>query len=183
MGVAGTIGYLSPEYAMRGHLTEKADVFAFGVVALEIISGRANADLSLGPEKIYLLEWAWHLHESNRKLELVDPSLSGFNEEEVVRVLGVALLCIQSSPLLRPPMSRVVGMLSGDVEVSTVTSRPGYLTDLDATDMSSFVSIDTSTMSSITSSQYVSSSSQVSIVTDQHNLPVNVTEPINAAGR
>ncbi|KAL4554480.1 hypothetical protein LXL04_039311 [Taraxacum kok-saghyz] len=55
--VAGTIGYLAPEYAMRGHLTEKADVFGFGVVALEIISGRSNSDSSFEDEKIYLLEW------------------------------------------------------------------------------------------------------------------------------
>ncbi|MQM01360.1 hypothetical protein Taro_034117 [Colocasia esculenta] len=55
--VAGTIGYLAPEYAMRGHLTEKADVFAFGVVALEIVSGRPNSDSSLRQEQIYLLEW------------------------------------------------------------------------------------------------------------------------------
>ena len=50
-------GYLAPEYAMRGHLTEKADVFGFGVVALEILSGRPNSDNSLDTEKIYLLEW------------------------------------------------------------------------------------------------------------------------------
>ena len=50
-------GYLAPEYAMLGHLTEKADVFAFGVVALEIVSGRPNSDSSLEEDKIYLLEW------------------------------------------------------------------------------------------------------------------------------
>ena len=50
-------GYLAPEYAMRGHLTAKADVFGFGVVALEIISGRPNSDSSFDDDKIYLLEW------------------------------------------------------------------------------------------------------------------------------
>jgi hypothetical protein len=50
-------GYLAPEYALRGHLTEKADVFGFGVVALEIITGRPNTDLNLSHEKVYLLEW------------------------------------------------------------------------------------------------------------------------------
>ena len=52
-------GYLAPEYAMRGLLTEKADVFGFGVVALEILSGRPNSDNSLDTQKIYLLEWVW----------------------------------------------------------------------------------------------------------------------------
>ncbi|KAK3428398.1 hypothetical protein EUGRSUZ_F04436 [Eucalyptus grandis] len=127
--VAGTIGYLAPEYAMRGHLTEKADVFAFGVVALEVVSGRSNSDPSLEEEKIYLLEWAWNLHETNRVIELVDSRLSEFNEEEAKRMVAIALLCTQTSPAPRPPMSRVVAMLSGDIEVATVSTRPGYLTD------------------------------------------------------
>ncbi|KAI9086892.1 hypothetical protein K1719_031053 [Acacia pycnantha] len=128
--VAGTIGYLAPEYAMRGHLTEKADVFSFGVSALEIVSGRPNSDSNLEGEKIYLLEWAWQLHEQNNIVELADPRLSSdFNEEEFKRIVGIALLCTQTSPLSRPAMSRVVAMLSGDMEVSTVTSKPGYLTD------------------------------------------------------
>ncbi|MFS7984998.1 putative protein kinase RLK-Pelle-DLSV family [Helianthus anomalus] len=55
-------GYLAPEYAMRGHLTEKADVFGFGVVALEIISGRPNSDPTLEDEQIYLLEWVGIFH-------------------------------------------------------------------------------------------------------------------------
>ncbi|WOL04213.1 hypothetical protein Cni_G12934 [Canna indica] len=57
--VAGTIGYLAPEYAMRGHLTEKADVFAFRVLASEIVSGRPNSDQSLDLEKVYLLDWMY----------------------------------------------------------------------------------------------------------------------------
>ncbi|XP_073220878.1 probable LRR receptor-like serine/threonine-protein kinase At1g56130 isoform X2 [Cicer arietinum] len=137
--VAGTIGYLAPEYAMRGHLTEKADVFSFGVVTLELVSGRPNSDSSLEGEKIYLLEWAWQLHEKNRINDLVDPKLSEYNKEEVERLVGIALLCTQTSPTLRPSMSRVVAMLSGDIEVSTVTSRPGYLTDWKFDDVSSFM--------------------------------------------
>ncbi|XP_050279378.1 probable LRR receptor-like serine/threonine-protein kinase At1g56130, partial [Quercus robur] len=138
--VAGTYGYLAPEYAMRGHLTEKVDVFSFGVVALEIVSGRPNADSSVEEEKLYLLEWAWHLHENERDIELVDSKLSEYSEEEVKRVIGVGLLCSQASPMLRPSMSRVVAMLSGDAEVSTITSRPGYLSDWKFDDKTSFMS-------------------------------------------
>ncbi|KAL5983358.1 hypothetical protein ACLOJK_017442 [Asimina triloba] len=137
--VAGTIGYLAPEYAMRGHLTEKADVFAFGVVALEILSGRPNQVSSLDKEKIYLLEWAWNLHENDKELELIDPTLPEFNEAELLRLIGVALLCIQASPSMRPPMSRVVAMLSGDIEVTSVTSRPGYLTDWQLDEINNFM--------------------------------------------
>lgn len=62
-------------------------------------------------------------------MELIDRELTEFNMEEVKRMIGIALLCTQTSHALRPPMSRVVAMLSGDVEVSDVTSKPGYLTD------------------------------------------------------
>ncbi|GKF13658.1 probable LRR receptor-like serine/threonine-protein kinase, partial [Tanacetum coccineum] len=133
-------GYLAPEYAMRGHLTEKADVFGFGVVALEIISGRPNCDSSLDDEKIYLLEWAWDLHEANNELELVDEVLSEFDENEVLRVMRVALLCTQSSPMQRPSMSRVVAMLSGDIEASGAITRPEYLTGFKFNDATTFIS-------------------------------------------
>ncbi|XP_047249367.1 probable LRR receptor-like serine/threonine-protein kinase At1g56140 isoform X2 [Capsicum annuum] len=137
--VAGTIGYLAPEYAMRGHLTEKADVFGFGVVALEIVSGRANSDESLEEDKIYLLEWAWQLHENKCETELVDANLSEFDVDEVKKVIMIALLCTQTSPGLRPSMSRVIAMLTGDAEVAAVTSRPGYLTDWKFKDTTSFM--------------------------------------------
>jgi serine/threonine protein kinase len=55
-------GYLAPEYAMRGHLTEKVDVFAFGVLALEVVAGRPNADSKLKPDQVYLLDWVFTIH-------------------------------------------------------------------------------------------------------------------------
>nr|KYP40210.1 putative LRR receptor-like serine/threonine-protein kinase At1g56130 family [Cajanus cajan] len=159
--VAGTIGYLAPEYAMRGHLTEKVDVFSFGVVLLEIVSGRSNSDSSLEGDKMYLLEWAWHLHENNNVLDLVDPRLSDFNEEEVKQVVRIGLMCTQTSPTLRPSMSRVVAMLLGDIEVNTVTSRPGYLTDWKFDDVTSFMT-EVATKGSNTS--FFNSSASTSIV-------------------
>ncbi|KAE8696351.1 putative LRR receptor-like serine/threonine-protein kinase [Hibiscus syriacus] len=125
---AGTIGYLAPEYAMRGHLSEKVDVFGFGVVALEILSGRPNSDIRLKEGRIYLLEWVWTLYEKKQLLSLLDLTLSKFDEDQALRVIGVALLCLQASPSMRPSMSRVVAMLVGDIEVSTVKTKPSYLT-------------------------------------------------------
>ncbi|XP_058070908.1 uncharacterized protein LOC131219940 [Magnolia sinica] len=171
--VAGTIGYLAPEYAMRGHLTEKADVFGFGVVALEIVSGRPNTSQNVDPEKMYLLEWAWYLHENDRALELVDPTLSNFDEGEAARMIGIALLCIQASPTLRPPMSRVVAMLLGDIEVGTVLSKPGYLTGLPSNDTSSFMSYDTSRAST-----GVSTTSQQFSLSNKSGSPLGTTEPM-----
>ncbi|KAM5587276.1 hypothetical protein ABKV19_005947 [Rosa sericea] len=143
------LGYLAPEYAMRGHLTEKADVFSFGVVVLEILSGRPNADSDLDAGKTYLLEWAWTLHENNKTLELVDPRLTDFDDQEAIRFIKVvAFQCTQGPPMTRPSMSRVVGMLSGDIEVgSTVMSKPSYLTDWDYKDVTSSFLIDRDTPS------------------------------------
>lgn len=138
-GVAGTIGYLAPEYAMRGHLTEKVDVFAFGVVALELVSGRSNCDSALGREEMYLLDWAWRLYEKNQDLELVDKRLKEFNKDEVKRVITTAFLCTQTSPAQRPTMSRVLAMLSGDVEAGSIPSKPTYLEDWSIDDDSSFM--------------------------------------------
>ncbi|KAH7557833.1 hypothetical protein JRO89_XS11G0226700 [Xanthoceras sorbifolium] len=168
-------GYLAPEYAMRGHLTEKTDVFAFGVVVLEMVSGRPNSGSSLDEEQVYLLEWAWNLHENNCEVELVDSRLPNFNEEEVKRMIGVGLLCTQTLSSLRPPMSRVVAMLCGDMEVSQVTTKPGYLTDWkydDTTD--SFISSDKATIGTDTSN-YISSST---MVPEALQSPGNDTKPI-----
>ncbi|XP_014494245.1 probable LRR receptor-like serine/threonine-protein kinase At1g56130 [Vigna radiata var. radiata] len=173
--VAGTIGYLAPEYAMRGHLTEKADIFSFGVVALELVSGRPNSDSRLEGDKVYLLEWAWQLHESNLIMDLVDPRLSEFNEEEVKRIVGIALLCTQTSPSLRPSMSRVVAMLSGDIEVNTVTSKPGYLTDWKFDDVSSFM---TENEIKGLNTSYQSSSGSTSMVGGADYSPISVSKPI-----
>ncbi|XP_062118263.1 probable LRR receptor-like serine/threonine-protein kinase At1g56130 [Humulus lupulus] len=169
--VAGTFGYLAPEYAMSGHLTEKADVFAFGVVALEIVCVRPRSDLTLEQEKVYLLEWAWNLHERKREVELVDLTLSSeFKEEEVVRVVEIALLCTQTSPYARPPMSRVVAMLLGDVEVNQKMSRPGYFSDWRFSDVSSIVS-------DITATNHYYSSSSLNTM-EVKSSPTNTTRPI-----
>uniref|UniRef100_A0A803QX59 Protein kinase domain-containing protein n=1 Tax=Cannabis sativa TaxID=3483 RepID=A0A803QX59_CANSA len=140
--VAGTIGYLAPEYAMLGHLTEKTDVYAFGVVALEILTGRPNSDPSLGEEKSYLLEWAWNLYEEDREMELIDSKLSEFINEEARRIIQVAFLCTRTSPTARPSMSEVVALLSGNStdQVNTEVSRPGYLVDWKFNDVISLMS-------------------------------------------
>lgn len=82
---------------------------------------------------------AWNLHENDIEIELVDPALKEYDADEVRRIIGVALLCTQASPGLRPTMSRVVAMLSGDIEVASVTTRPGYLTDWKFSDATTFV--------------------------------------------
>ncbi|XP_047315445.1 probable LRR receptor-like serine/threonine-protein kinase At1g07650 isoform X2 [Impatiens glandulifera] len=125
--VAGTIGYMAPEYAMRGYLTEKADVYSFGVVALEIVSGKSNANFRPSEEFVYLLDWAYVLQERDCLLELVDPELgSDYSSEEAMVMLNVALLCTNASPTLRPTMHQAVSMLEGHTAVQDLLSDPGY---------------------------------------------------------
>ncbi|XP_040382780.1 probable LRR receptor-like serine/threonine-protein kinase At1g56130 isoform X2 [Oryza brachyantha] len=127
--VAGTFGYLAPEYAMRGHLTEKVDVFAFGVVALETIAGQSNTHHSLVEGKASLFERAWALYEREEALGIVDPRLEEINGEEVFRAIHISLLCTQGSPHQRPRMSRVVAMLTGEIPVAAMVTKPNYITE------------------------------------------------------
>ncbi|KAM6549845.1 hypothetical protein CsatB_021521 [Cannabis sativa] len=124
--IAGTIGYMAPEYAMRGYLTDKADVYSFGVVALEIVSGKSNSNYR-PDDFVYLLDWAYVLQERGNLLEMVDPSLgSEFSSEEAILMLNVALLCTNASPTLRPTMSQVVSILEGRTAVQELLSDPGF---------------------------------------------------------
>ncbi|XP_047335179.1 putative serine/threonine-protein kinase [Impatiens glandulifera] len=110
--VAGTVGYLAPEYALLGQLTKKADVYSFGVVLLEIISGKSSSKNAFGDDLLVLVEWAWKLREEGRILEIVDSDLKEYPKEEVTRFVKVALFCTQAAPNQRPSMKQVVEMLS-----------------------------------------------------------------------
>lgn len=129
--VAGTIGYLAPEYAIRGQLTRKADIYSFGVLLVEIVSGRCNTNTRLPIEEQYLLERTWYLYERKELVGLVDTSLNGdFDAEEACRFLKIGLLCTQDTPKLRPSMSTVVKMLTGenDIDDNKIT-KPGLISD------------------------------------------------------
>ncbi|KAI9101456.1 hypothetical protein K1719_023938 [Acacia pycnantha] len=123
--IAGTIGYMAPEYATRGYLTDKADVYSFGVVVLEIVSGKRNTSYRPNEEFVYLLDWAYVLQEQGSLLDLVDPSLdSSYSSQEAMRMLEVALLCANPSHSLRPSMSSVVFMLEGKLLIQAPIIKP-----------------------------------------------------------
>ncbi|KAK4770742.1 hypothetical protein SAY87_031274 [Trapa incisa] len=116
--IAGTIGYMAPEYALWGHLSYKADVYSFGVLTLEIVSGRNNNCFVPGDDCTCLLDWACHLQQSSRLMELVDEKLKPeLNLHEVETVVRVAIQCTNASASLRPTMSEVVSMLEGRIPV------------------------------------------------------------------
>ncbi|XP_039035065.1 BRASSINOSTEROID INSENSITIVE 1-associated receptor kinase 1-like isoform X2 [Hibiscus syriacus] len=115
--VRGTIGHIAPEYLSTGKSSEKTDVFGYGVMLLELITGQRAFDLArlANDDDVMLLDWVKGLL-SDRKLEtLVDSDLSGnYVDEEVEQLIQVALLCTQSTPMERPKMAEVVRMLEGD---------------------------------------------------------------------
>ncbi|XP_017251769.1 cold-responsive protein kinase 1-like isoform X2 [Daucus carota subsp. sativus] len=126
---AGTLGYTAPEYAIKGELSEKADIYSFGVLVLEIISGRKNTDLTLNSDMQYLPEYAWKLFERSKVMDLVEPRLreDGFLEREVLQTIQVAFLCLQPHADLRPPMSEVVAMLTCRVDMTATPLKPTFL--------------------------------------------------------
>ncbi|XP_073156619.1 cold-responsive protein kinase 1-like [Henckelia pumila] len=124
--VAGTMGYLAPEYALLQQLTKKADVYSFGVLILEIISGRSSSRAAFGQDLLLLLEWTWKLLSEGRLEEIVDPELVDYPKNEVLRFAKVALFCTQAASHQRPDMKQVVKMLSTEVKINDkLLSEPG----------------------------------------------------------
>ncbi|KAI3725999.1 hypothetical protein L1987_65796 [Smallanthus sonchifolius] len=114
-GIAGTLGYMAPEYIVRGQLTEKADVFSFGVVVLEIACGKRNN--AFVEDTGSLLQMVWKLYKDGVVSEAIDPLLKGeFPEHEALEVMQIGLLCTQASAALRPSMAEVVEFFTTKAE-------------------------------------------------------------------
>ncbi|XP_072088753.1 G-type lectin S-receptor-like serine/threonine-protein kinase At4g27290 isoform X3 [Arachis hypogaea] len=112
--IAGTYDYMPPEY-VRGQFSMKSDVFSYGVIVLELISGKKNREFSNSENDLNLLGHAWKLWINERPLELLDEVLREWcNPTEVIRCIQVGLLCVQQRPEDRPNMLSVVLMLNGE---------------------------------------------------------------------
>ncbi|CAL4964970.1 unnamed protein product [Urochloa decumbens] len=120
--ISGTYGYMAPEYAMNGYLSTKTDVFSFGILVLEIVSGRKNIVRHVDEEKTDLLNYTWKLFEEGRSLEIVDPSLSDPDTEQAMLCVQLGLLCCQAVVSDRPDMHSVHLILSSD---SFTLPKPG----------------------------------------------------------
>ncbi|KAI3788534.1 hypothetical protein L2E82_01303 [Cichorium intybus] len=124
--VAGTVGYLAPEYALLGQLTKKVDVYSFGVLMLEVISGRSSSKAAFGENLLGLVEWAWKLKDEGRLLDIVDSDLTEYPDDEIMRFVTVALFCTQAVSNQRPSMGQVVEMLSKKVNLNVkLLTKPG----------------------------------------------------------
>ncbi|XP_017978700.1 PREDICTED: G-type lectin S-receptor-like serine/threonine-protein kinase At4g27290 [Theobroma cacao] len=128
--IAGTYGYMSPEYGIDGLFSVKSDVFGFGVIVLEILSGMKNRAFQHPDHHHNLLGHAWILWKEGRPLELMDVNLgsSGF-KSELLKFMQVGLLCVQRAPEDRPTMSAVVFMLSNDGLTLAEPKQPGFFVE------------------------------------------------------
>ncbi|GER57479.1 kinase family protein, partial [Striga asiatica] len=116
----GTVCYIAPEYSAGAPLSEKCDVYSFGVLLLVVVSGRRPLQVTASPvpefERANLISWARQLALGGRLLELVDPGIESLDSTQAVLCLTVGLLCLQRSPEKRPTVREIVGMLSGESE-------------------------------------------------------------------
>nr|ATN45253.1 S receptor kinase 19 [Raphanus sativus] len=133
MNVVGTYGYMSPEYAMHGIFSEKSDVFSFGVIVLEIVTGKRNRGFNNLNYEHNLLNYAWSNWKEGRAIEIVDPDivdslspLSSTFQPQVIKCIQIGLLCVQERAEHRPTMSSVVWMLGSEVTEIPQPKPPGY---------------------------------------------------------
>ncbi|BFI32238.1 hypothetical protein MPTK2_4g04040 [Marchantia polymorpha subsp. ruderalis] len=112
--VAGTFGYLAPEYMYSGRATEKGDVYSYGVVLLELLSGRRPTDLCFVEKGLNVVGWVGSCIRENRHKDIFDTKCPGALKESMENVLQIAIMCIAADPDSRPTMEQVVQMLESD---------------------------------------------------------------------
>ncbi|CAG7862534.1 unnamed protein product [Brassica rapa] len=127
--VVGTHGYISPEYLMHGQFSRKSDIFSFGVLILEIISGKRNSNFHEidGGSGKSLVTHAWRHWRNGSPLELVDAEIGkNYQSNEVVRCIHIALLCVHADPDDRPDISEIISMLTSNSIILQLPQSPVY---------------------------------------------------------
>ncbi|OIV98624.1 hypothetical protein TanjilG_12747 [Lupinus angustifolius] len=127
--VVGTLGYLAPELPRTGRATTGSDVFAFGALLLEVACGRRPIEPKALQEELVLVDLIWERYKEGRILDVVDPKLHGnFDENEVLVVIKLGMICSNDDPNVRPSMRQVMRYLDGEVELPHEFRKPGDVT-------------------------------------------------------
>uniref|UniRef100_A0A803LKV8 Uncharacterized protein n=1 Tax=Chenopodium quinoa TaxID=63459 RepID=A0A803LKV8_CHEQI len=129
--ICGTYGYMPPEYVHQGHFSFKSDVFSFGVLLLEIITGLRISSCHNSETGDTLLSFAWRNWLEGTPLNIADSSMTTDNTAEVLRCINIGLLCVQENIAHRPTMSSIVLMLNNNTIAPPVPSHPAFLLDKD----------------------------------------------------
>uniref|UniRef100_A0A0D6QXW0 non-specific serine/threonine protein kinase n=1 Tax=Araucaria cunninghamii TaxID=56994 RepID=A0A0D6QXW0_ARACU len=129
--IAGTHGYLAPEYALYGQLTDRSDVYSFGVVLLEIMSGRKVLDNSVDVASDYLItDWAWKLVKADKTIQVVDRRIRDDGPNKIMeRFVLVGIMCAHVMVAFRPTIVEALKMLEGDADIPEIPDRPLPLRD------------------------------------------------------
>ncbi|CAN6205642.1 unnamed protein product [Urochloa humidicola] len=129
--IVGTFGYMSPEYVMRGQYSTKSDVFSFGILVIEIITGHRNTEHYFHEQNEDIISTVWRHWSEGTIPEMIDDSLGrNYSETEVLKCVNIGLLCLQQNPMDRPTMSDVMVMLNGDDTSSLPpAARPTFFLD------------------------------------------------------
>ncbi|KAF5450933.1 hypothetical protein F2P56_031242 [Juglans regia] len=138
--VVGTYGYMSPEYAVFGKFSTKSDVFSFGVILLEIISGKKNSGSYMEHPSLTLIGHVWELWREDRALDIVDSSINeSYVPHEVLRSIQIGLLCVQEDVRDRPDMLEVLLMLGTDATTLPSPKQPAFIFRTASNDLKSVV--------------------------------------------
>jgi serine/threonine protein kinase len=110
--IVGTFGYMAPEYVIRGQYSTKSDVFSFGILILEIVTGQRNSGPYFAEQNEDLVSLVWRHWTEGNIVEMVDYSLDrNYPEAEVLKCVNIGLLCVQQNPVDRPTMADVMILL------------------------------------------------------------------------
>ncbi|KAM5586774.1 hypothetical protein ABKV19_005614, partial [Rosa sericea] len=128
--VVGTYGYMSPEYAMEGAFSIKSDIYSFGVMMLEIVSGRKNNSFYNDDRVLNIVGYAWELWNAGAELAFKDPTLdNSCHEDQLLRCIHVGLLCVEENGADRPTMLEVISMLTSESMSLPTPTKPAFCTE------------------------------------------------------